>query len=60
VDRDVVGLQDPANDLDLLEHPIDELRAVAGADEQSFDAGTEEPTLDLEAWPPADFLASMT
>ena len=48
------------DDGDLLVHPVNEFRAVTGADEQPFDARTKEPAFDPRRGRPLYFLASMT
>jgi hypothetical protein len=40
--------EDGAHDVDLLEDPINDVRAVAGAYEKLLDARTKEPAFDLE------------
>ena len=47
------------DDGDLLVHPVNEFRAVTGADEQPVDARTKEPPFGSEAGRPLYF-ASMT
>jgi len=52
VDRDIVVEQAAHHATHLREHPVNEFGAVARTDEQSFNAGPEEATLDLEVKTP--------
>ena len=53
-------IEECADDLDLLQDPVDEPGAVAGADEHSFDPGPEQAAVDLQVRPARYFLASTT
>lgn len=48
-DREVTN--DLADELDLLQHTVDQLRAVAATDQNLLDARTQDAAFDLQLWP---------